>query len=889
MNELFFWKSWTRPERVTFWGITLLILLSLSGLFILSPLSNGGNSVPWDILTKLTETVIPANWIDFGNFSFTIQTPTVVVTEEYIAPLLLPDITNAKVFLVVALLGLSIAFAALTTLSRFWYMGGLALFILLVVFSRTEFLVLNSLPERALLLLILILYGGTGYYFQAFKIHTPTPTRILIFIFLTAILAFGTGLLTTTPEPAYAFLVYSMPFWLVLSVIFLLVSATEIWYGLIWLTTSSITGMGKRALPNFLVIGFIYLLILVFAYVGNTKMANWGMVIVPAYLLGTIAAILGFWGFKPRCESTEGHLPFRETGFWLYTGLFLITIALTAMAFSALNDPLLEVLEDTVINGQLGMGAAFLFYIILNFYPLLKDGLKVHRILYKPLKFSLTRTRVIGVGLVVVLFSMQNLFPIKQSIAAYFNGLGDWHTVVEDHTLAEQYYQMSIQQEFQNHKANYALASLARIQGDKNAAVYFFRQATLKKPSPQAYVGLSNLLMEDNLYFESLYNLREGISKFPDNGPLLNNLGLLYSQTNLADSAYYFLSAAEQVSKDPIPTLNIIGTMMNVLDAQTLASLLKPKQKFESVSWDANRLAIQNLVRQFQPENENKRAVLADSLLNAAGFAYWLNFLYNQGPNDENLAAKANRLVLHNDLLADELLLAAAHADFYGGDKIRALETLLTLLRDETQHADLYRKIIAHWFLQLGLYDKAIDYFSLLKDVDGIVGHAIAQALSGNPVSGALVLEALNELSIDSIEVGNLREKVIDLKPPHTVTDSLLAEALQSGSESKYLEALRSNPFHPTVVVAYTEFLLKNGSRTEEAYQVLVNAMRFNESAPEIWAEYALLNLELGLTDLAEEAKQKVAQWADSTAYHHFLTRYQAKWSLKQKLHEEFR
>src|SRR5690606_16813010 len=148
----------------------------------------------------------------------------------------------------------------------------------------------------------------------------------------------------------------------------------------------------------------------------------------------------------------------------------------------------------------------------------------------------------------------------------------------------------------------------------------------------------------------------------------LNNLGLLYSQTNLADSAYYFLSAAEQVSKDPIPTLNIIGTMMNVLDAQTLASLLKPKQKFESVSWDANRLAIQYVVRQCHPEHESERAVLAGSLLDAAGFAYWLSCRYSQGPNDENLAAKASRLVLHNDLLADELLLAAAHAAFYGGD-----------------------------------------------------------------------------------------------------------------------------------------------------------------------------------------------------------------------------
>src|SRR5690606_31786193 len=109
MNELFFWKSWTRPERVTFWVITLVILLSLSALFILSTLLNSGNSVPWDILTNLIVAVIPAIWIDFVYLSITKQTQTVVVTEEYIATLHLPDITDTKVFLVVSFLGLSIA------------------------------------------------------------------------------------------------------------------------------------------------------------------------------------------------------------------------------------------------------------------------------------------------------------------------------------------------------------------------------------------------------------------------------------------------------------------------------------------------------------------------------------------------------------------------------------------------------------------------------------------------------------------------------------------------------------------------------------------------------------------------------------------------------------
>ena len=889
MNDLFFWKSWTLRERVTFWGLALLIILALAGLFLNSLAFNGAGSANWDILTRVSDTSIPANQLDLGSFRFIIQVPSVLVTEEYAAPLMLPDTRQTVLFLILAILGLSVAFAALTTLPRFWFLAGLSVFILLTVFSRTEFLTLKGLPERSLLFLILILYGGTGYYFQAFRTQTPVSSRILTFLLISLALGLLTGSLTSTPYPAYAFAACSMPFWLVLSVIFLLMSATDIWYGLIWLTTSSVTGMGKRALPNFLVIAFIYLLILVFAYVSNTRMADWGMVIVPAYLLAAVAAIIGIWSFKPRCDNSEIHLSYRETGLWLYLGMFLVTAAMTGMAAAAHNDPLLEVLEDTVINGQLGMGAVFLFYIAVNFLPLLRDGYRVHRVLYKPLKFNLWKARIIGVGAVVILFSMQNMLPLKQAIAGYFNGLGDWHTLTEKYRPAEQYYQHSLQQEFQNHKANYSLATLARVQGDKNAAVYYFRQATLKKPSPQAYAGLSNLLMEENLYFESMFNLKEGLRKFPENSALLNNLGILYARTNVADSAYYYLNAAERNSSDGIPTLNIIGTLVNVLDTPTLDSLLREGPASSSVSWHANRLVVQNLAGRFEPETMQRDAIRNDSLLSAGGYAYWINFLYNQGRNDETLGEKGRNIVLHNDMLADDLLLAAAHADFYGGDKTRALETLLSLLNGETQRSQLYEKILGHWFLQLGLYEQAIGYFSQVPDEEGIIGHAVAQALSGNPVAGSVVIESLKQLNVDPGQIEMLQQQIVKLAPPSGKAQDRLTELKLKGNEKAYLAALRQNPYDPDIVKAVAEFYAVRQSDVQEAYQIVVNALRFNETSPVIWGEYALLNLELGLSDLAEEAREKVRSLTDDTAYHEFHTRYQAKWTLKQKQREEFR
>lgn len=889
MKKLFFWKSWGTAEKISALAVLLLLTSSLFYLLISSGVFSGTGNVKWDIISLVHDTSIPVNRLRLGDFEFVIPAPSVYVTEQYAAPLMLPDVASGIFFLVVALSGLSVVLAALTTLSRFWFLGGLAILIPLLVFSRTEMLVFPGLPERTLLLLVLALYGGAGYYLQAFRPDVGIASRIAVFAGISAVLALATVAGSSGSAPAYTFLVYSLPLWLIPAVIFLLISATEVLYGMVWLATSKHTGMGNRSLLNFSVIAVIYLLILVFAYVSNTKMADWGMMLVPVWLLGSAGAVIGLTGFRLRCESTEGHLPFRESGFWLYSGLFLITAGTVGMAVAADNDPLLEVLEDSVINSQLGMGLAFVFYIIANFLPLFGKGLQVHKVLYKPLHFSLTKTRIIGVALVAGLFSMQNLFPVRQGIAAYFNGLGDLHTLTNQYALAEQYYKMSLQQEFQNHKGNYALASLARIQGDPNAAVFYFRQATLKKPSPQAFIGLSNLLAEDGLYFEAMFSLREGQLLFPRHAPILNNTGLLYARTSLSDSAYYFLSAAEKLSGDGIAPANILGVLSGVLEPAALDSLSGSAVFSNNLSWNANRLLVGNLARKNVEEKSRNDAIRPDSLLSAAGFAYWMNYAYNQGPNDSTLATKMRRIASKNDMMAGNLLLASAHADFYGGDKTRAIETLLSLAGNEGEGTALYHKILGHWFLQTGLYDRAIAQFSEVSDPDAVIGYAIAQSLSGNPVSGSIVLERLKGSGTDSLEVSRLQKAVVNLVPPRSHADSLLAVARKEGTEKAFRAALRHNPYDPVLVAGVAAYLGQQKSGIPKAYAVVVDALRFNESASRLWEEYALLSLDMGLTDQAEEAREKVSRLADDAGYHDFFTRYHAKWSLKQKEKEEFR
>ena len=73
------------------------------------------------------------------------------------------------------------------------------------------------------------------------------------------------------------------------------------------------------------------------------------------------------------------------------------------------------------------------------------------------------------------------------------------------------------------------------------------------------------------------------------------------------------------------------------------------------------------------------------------------------------------------------------------------------------------------------------------------------------------------------------------------------------------------------------------------AYDILLNALRFRRTAPELQKLYVLQCLKLYLTDFAEEGLQDLAQMTTATDYQAFLKTYQAQRALIEKERESFR
>ncbi|ACT94966.1 hypothetical protein [Dyadobacter fermentans] len=886
MNDLLFWKVWSASER---WMAVVTFLVLILGLVFLASqcIDPLGNVVRWNVVSELSETTAVVDVLQLGQWQYGISTPAYLVTESFMSSVMEINAVTVYLFWIGALAGLSLLLAAVSTLSRFWYLAGTILFILLLAFARLETLGVFGTESRALFLTATILYSGVTYYFHAFRPDLGIAARIAGITGVSALLVAMVAFFSAAPVPALTAAAYSFPLWLIVTVLFLLVSATEIMAGLVWLSTSGQAGKGRSGLVQFIVISVLYLLLLLLIYLQNTRRIDWNVTLINPFYLALASGILGIWGFRRRADSTQGTVPFRSAGFWMYMGLFVVALSFGGFAAGTANDPVLETLEDVTVQGQLAMGVLFFFYILVNFWEVFQQKLAVYKVLYKPMRFGLTQTRLFGFAGVVVLFSTQRLLPLNQAIAGYFNGLGDLHTRTEEFTLAEQYYKLALQQEFQNHKSNYALASIALKQGDRTAAAYYFRQALLKNPSPQAYAGLSGILAQENLFFDAVHSLQEGLRRFPANGELLNNLGMLYSKTNVADSAYYYLDRAEANAACPeIPATNLLAILAKNTNSGLLDSLAGSSEKRDYLSWQANWLAVQNMRQQFHKEDFGKNAIPGDSLLSVSGLAYLLNYATNQAAFDSLPAALLPKLAAKNPVLSQDLSLAALYPEFYSGNKLKALETLTAWTAEEGERSDLYHKILGHWLLQLGLYDKAIETLSVVEGVEGTIGMAVANALSDKKEVAAVLLDKIQDKE-QNVAVEQLKQSLFSGVKPQSASDSLFAVVSKSPSAQDIQKAVRTNPCDARIVAAASEFY-RGKKQVKLAYQLVLDALRYNEYAPELWEQYALLSLDQGLLGQAAEGEQKVRQYALPAGYQRFVARYQPMRALIEKQRADF-
>ncbi|GAB4042371.1 tetratricopeptide repeat protein [Spirosoma jeollabukense] len=747
MSSLFFWSTWSRPYRLTYLVSVSALIISLI-LFIVAWAKGLDNVVHWDILSELNELPVTFHTFSDGLLDYAVNGKAYAVSEQFVAGAMQVKPGLATAFL----LGIGIAFvllmSAITRASRLRYLISMGFLILGMAFFRWEMLEISGFGGNYLFLVLAFVFGSVSYYFHAFRSDYPIAVRLGVFSLLTIAVSAVLGALSPVTFPALTLVGYGMPVLIVISIGFIFFIATEIIASLVWLTSvgrgeENNTQVSQRrtlGINNFLFVSFLYLINLALIWLKNTKYIDWDVLAISPFILYLTSVLLGIWGFR-RLIQQQDVFSFRDSGAYLYAGLALLTTLTIAYAFATANDPLVEMFEDVIVYTHLAMGLVFVAYVVINFYPIYQQNLPVYRILYKPKRLELSLFRIVGVVGVAVLLASGGLITFRQGMAGYFNGLGDLYTASNEPASANAFYQLALEQEFQNHKSNYSLASLALAQNNQTAAAFYFKQALLKQPNPQDYAGLSQTYLQTDLFFEAVKALQRGIREFPKSGELQNNLGYLYARTSVADSAYYFLkSATSYADQTDVPESNLLAFYArnpNLLAADSTLAKNAIESSYES--YQANVLALR-LVAQSDTSQPNRPVWLtgesANEGLSVGRFASLYNYTLANQRADTTLSGTLKRLSEKpvNQDFTDDLLLARAVAEYNRHRLSDAFGLMSQLAEGDQQNGSTYRSITGLWLLEQGLYRRAAETFSYNSDTTSIYYRAVALTKANDPV-----------------------------------------------------------------------------------------------------------------------------------------------------------
>ncbi|MFD2573359.1 tetratricopeptide repeat protein [Spirosoma soli] len=778
MSPLLFWKEWSRVYRLTYLICLVLFVCSLI-LFAIAWAQGLNNVVRWDVLSELNELPITLHTFTDGLLDYAVSGKAYAVSEQFVASgmQVRPGVANA--FLV----GVSVAFvllmSAITAFDRIRYLVGMIALIVGLAFFRWEMLEVPGLEGNYLFLVLTFLFGSVSYYFHAFRPDFSFPIRMVAFGLLTGLVATGLRVLSPVLFPGLTLVSYGMPVLLAFSVGFIFFIAAEIIAALVWLTSTGRSNDdaspdgSRRALGinNFLLISALYLINLTLIWLKNTKSIDWDVLAISPFLIYLISIIVGIWGFR-RLVEQQDVVSFRDSGAYLYAGLALLTTLTMAYAFATANDPLIEMFEDVIVYTHLAMGLFFVGYILLNFWPMYRQNLPVHRIMYKPKRLELSLFRVAGVFGVVVLLASGGLITFRQAVAGYFNGLGDLYVASNEPASANAFYQLALEQEFQNHKSNYALASLALSQNNQTAAAFYFQQATLKQPNPQDYISLSQTYLQTDLFFEAVKTLQRGIRVFPNNGELQNNLGYLYARTSVADSAYYYLkSATGNTSRDEVPESNLLAFYArNPKVLATDTTLATNTSRFTYESYQANALALRLLVNADTTQPSQPEWLTGDRAkdgLSVGRFASLYNYALATPRPDTILTSTLQRRSAEpvNQDFTDDLLLARAVAEYNSHNHQNAFGLISQLAEGDEQNGSAYRSIAGLWLLEQGLYRLAAEQFGNNTDTTSTYYQALALTKAGDP---ALAQSLWETASRNDPAVGAFKQVLYDERKPQS-------------------------------------------------------------------------------------------------------------------------
>ncbi|MFD2513742.1 hypothetical protein ACFSRY_07675 [Pontibacter locisalis] len=755
MNRIKFWKGWDTDIKYPYLFLLLVSILALV-LGVYHYFTGGEYTFSWDKLTDLQVVPVPVHEVTRLLETFTLSVDGYLIFEQY--DVALPKINKVAATLLLGALALCIAFytAAISTMKRLAYFGGMLLLMLFLATFNFDLLgVFGSGASQTTLLVSIALLAISSYSFQAFWPQTPFSLRLVVMMGFVAIL--GTLIYSEAEFPAELVTMhlvsYSSIGVLAATVLFMLWVSYENMNALLWINTQAKTPERRFGRWQFLLISLLYLFNLLLLYLRHIGYLKADLFYINGYFIFFLSVVAGFWGMRQR-EAYYKHLfLFRPTGAILYLVFATFAFLSIGYAFATANDSLTVLYHDLIIYTHLAFGSGFFIYILINFGGLLEQRLPVYKVVYEPKRFSLFSFFLMSLMVCAILVMRTQYRSYFYAQAGYYNYLGDLYTASGNDILAQRFYQESDLYDVNNVKANYSLASLSRQTDQRNNEILYLKEALEKRPNPKLYIRLANLYDEKQYFFEKMYVLQEGIEKFPESAEIYNNLALMYAQTSVQDSTdYYFSLAQKYASNEDFVQSNRLAYYTRQAMLEPAKELLHESRKGKYKTLRSNTATLRQLLGL---EPGDKEAFMPDSLKAIED----LTLFYNQtlsrlNEGDTARLAPINRYLSspENQIFFEDLLYLKALVHHYNGRAREGRRILENLALQAESRSGYYYDVLGQWMLEEKNFKAAAAYFKLAKDrgnKQAFLSEGYAHALANEPREA---VEALKEVGFTENE-----------------------------------------------------------------------------------------------------------------------------------------
>jgi len=714
MHSIQFWKTWAKTyQRI---GLVIVTAFGLSLLFLwYSWFIAPEPALSWYHVQEQELVQIPVHTFQQGLLELNIHGDNYIIFDQLLGEHLKPNVVAGYFFLTVLILCAVVIMAIITTLTRFWYLFGMGLFILFIVGFRMEIISVWGQANKLFTISVLILYCIPSFYFQFFNSTITFLKRLLTFSLITVLAGIAAVNFATVEYPLLHLSVTGVAAGIVISIIFILMVAHEILASFIYVASQSATQ--RKSLNHFLIISSVYMINLALAYAHKIGSIDWDFMYINFYLLLTISGLLGIWGFRQRQPQYEKILDADPFGVYLFLSLGAITFSTIAYFIGTANDSALVTINDTIIYAHLGYGIIFLTYVISNFFAMLAKNMAVHKVLYKPTAMPYFTFRFGGI-IATLAFVFYNTWqtPVQHAFSGYYNAAGDLYQTLGNNRYAEAFYQQASTYGFLNHHSNYAIADIeAKRNYNTVKERNYYDRASQRRPTEFSYINWSQTYLRNRQWLEARLTLNEGLQHFPNSGPLKNTMGITYSKLNLPDSALRYLQEATNSNlSSNAASANFIGVAAKnnlAVNADSLFTLIASENK----GTQSNALAFANMQGTKIKMNIN---VEADTVLNLFSASLLNNYMLNHlGEMDSSFINKVIRLgkKSSNEDYSEALLFSSA-LSLYADGQIGKAFSLLEEVTIYSNNQDRYNTILAMWSLENRASQDAAAFINYVLD-----------------------------------------------------------------------------------------------------------------------------------------------------------------------------